>query len=45
MYVAAIAGVLHFWWLVKADIREPMLYAVIVGVLLSFRVAWRVWHR
>ena len=45
VYVAAIAGVLHFWWLVKADIREPMLYAVIAGVLLSFRVAWRVWHR
>ena len=45
VYVAAIAGVLHFWWLVKADIREPMLYAVIVGVLLLFRVAWRVWNR
>ncbi len=45
VYVAAVAGVLHFWWLVKADIREPMAYAAIVGVLLLFRVGWRVWSR
>ena len=43
VYVAAVAGVLHFWWLVKADIREPMAYAAIVGVLLAFRLAW--WAR
>ena len=43
VYVAAIAAVLHFWWSVKADIREPMAYAAIVGVLLAFRVAW--WAR
>lgn len=40
VYVTAVAGVVHFWWLVKADIREPLLYAVIVGVLLFFRVWW-----
>jgi len=42
-YVAASTGVLHYWWLVKADVRRPMVYAVIVGCLLAFRV-WR-WAR
>ena len=43
IYVAVVAGVVHFWWLVKADVREPQTYAVIVGVLLAFRLAW--WAR
>ena len=43
IYVAAICGVLHYWWLVKADIQRPQRYAVIVGLLLSYRlvVAYR----
>ena len=43
IYPAAIAGVLHYWWLVKADVTDPRLYAVIVGVLLAFRIWW--WAR
>jgi len=43
IYVAAVAGVVHFWWLVKADVREPQNYAVVVGALLAFRLAW--WAR
>ena len=43
IYVAAVAGVVHYWWLVKADVREPQAYAVVVGVLLAFRLAW--WAR
>jgi sulfoxide reductase heme-binding subunit YedZ len=43
IYVAAVAGVVHFWWLVKADVREPQAYAVVVGALLAFRLAW--WAR
>jgi sulfoxide reductase heme-binding subunit YedZ len=39
VYVAAVCGVVHFWWLVKADVREPLIYAVIFGVLLTFRIA------
>ena len=39
-YVSACAGVLHYWWLVKADIRRPMAYAVVVGSLLAFRLVW-----
>ncbi|MGV8932117.1 MAG: protein-methionine-sulfoxide reductase heme-binding subunit MsrQ [Luteimonas sp.] len=39
VYAIGALAVLHFWWLVKSDIREPLLYAVILGALL----AWRVW--
>jgi sulfoxide reductase heme-binding subunit YedZ len=44
IYVTAIAAVLHYWWLVKADIRLPLLYATIVAVLLAFRVYWARVH-
>lgn len=37
IYVSAAAGVIHYWWLVKSDIRLPLLYAVILVILLSFR--------
>lgn len=41
VYVSATAGVIHYYWLVKSDIRQPLLYAFLVGVLLGFRgVAW-----
>jgi sulfoxide reductase heme-binding subunit YedZ len=42
-YVAAAAAVLHYWWLVKADVRRPEAYALVVGFLLAFR-AW-CWGR
>ncbi|MGO4260496.1 protein-methionine-sulfoxide reductase heme-binding subunit MsrQ [Lysobacter sp. TAB13] len=41
VYVIAVLAVLHFWWLVKSDIREPALYAAILAVLLG----WRAWRR
>ena len=40
VYVAAITAVIHFWWLVKADFREPRLWALALSVLLGFRVWW-----
>ncbi len=40
VYVSAIAGVVHYWWLVKADITRPQIYGLIVGVLLAFRLYW-----
>ena len=40
VYVAAVLAVLHFWWLVKSDLREPALYAGLLAVLLGWR-AWR----
>jgi len=42
VYLTAIAGVVHYWWLVKADISRPQTYAAIVAVLLGFRVYSRV---
>ncbi len=38
VYFIAILGIVHFWWLVKKDIREPLLYAVILIFLLGVRV-------
>jgi len=31
----------HYWWQVKADIREPLIYLTIAAVLLG----WRVWKK
>jgi sulfoxide reductase heme-binding subunit YedZ len=39
-YLAAIAAVVHFWWLVKADIREPRRWALALAVLLGIRAWW-----
>jgi sulfoxide reductase heme-binding subunit YedZ len=39
-YLAAVAAVVHFWWLVKADVTEPQRWALALTVLLGFR-AWR----
>lgn len=38
IYVAAILGVVHFYWLVKADTRLPILLGVLLAVLLLLRV-------
>ena len=39
VYAIGVLAVLHFWWLVKSDIREPLLYAGILAALLG----WRLW--
>jgi len=43
VYLSAIAGVVHYWWLVKADVSRPRLYAMALAVLLGSRlfVAYR----
>ena len=38
VYVIAPLGVLHFWWMVKRDITEPVIYAAILAVLLGYRI-------
>ena len=41
IYFSAIFGVIHYLWLVKSDIRKPLLYGACVGVLLVWRLgAW-----
>ena len=44
-YAIAILGVVHFWWLVKADLLEPLVYALILAVLLGLRAWWRELER
>jgi sulfoxide reductase heme-binding subunit YedZ len=44
VYPATVLGCVHYWWQVKADIREPLVYASIAAVLLGWR-AVRAWRR
>lgn len=41
VYPAAALACLHFYWLVKADVREPLIHAAVLLVLLAFRLPWR----
>jgi len=41
VYLIAILGIWHFWWQVKLDTAEPLVYAIILGALLG----WRVWKK
>ncbi len=43
-YVIGILGVWHYWWQVKKDISEPLIYAGILAVLLGLRFWWR-WNK
>jgi sulfoxide reductase heme-binding subunit YedZ len=38
IYVIGPLAVLHFWWMVKRDLTEPILYALILAVLLGYRI-------
>jgi len=41
IYASAVAGVIHYYWLVKSDVRKPLSYGAIVLVLLAYRfVDW-----
>ncbi|HET9446077.1 MAG TPA: hypothetical protein VFO35_07450, partial [Steroidobacteraceae bacterium] len=44
IYAIVLLGVWHYWWQVKSDIREPLLYLTIALVLLGWR-AWKVRRR
>jgi sulfoxide reductase heme-binding subunit YedZ len=43
-YVAAIAGVVHYYMQVKADVRQPLVFATVVAVLLGWRLV-QYWQR
>lgn len=38
IYVTAVAGVVHYYWLVKSDVRKPVFYGTLVALLLALRV-------
>ena len=39
-YLAPVIAVIHYWWLVKADVREPLYFAIVLALLL----VWHVWY-
>lgn len=41
VYLIGVGGIIHFLWLVKSDITQPVIYGAILATLLGFRV----WHR
>jgi sulfoxide reductase heme-binding subunit YedZ len=45
VYVAAGLVVLHFLWLVKADMRPPLIAAGVLAVLLGYRLLHSRWPR
>jgi sulfoxide reductase heme-binding subunit YedZ len=40
VYVTATLGVLHFWWLVKKDIREPLIFGTLLSLLFLIRLLY-----
>jgi sulfoxide reductase heme-binding subunit YedZ len=42
VYAVAILGVWHYYWQVKRDVREPLIYAAILAILLGYRLARRL---
>jgi methionine sulfoxide reductase heme-binding subunit len=45
IYFAAIAGVIHYYWLVKSDETKPLQYAWIVGILLAWRIGYWIYGK
>ena len=42
IYISGVSAVVHFWWKVKADVREPAIYAAVLAVLLGIRLVFRI---
>ncbi|HQA09744.1 protein-methionine-sulfoxide reductase heme-binding subunit MsrQ [Zoogloea sp.] len=45
IYPIAVLGCVHFWWLVKKDVTEPLIYSLILAALLGVRAWWREQER
>jgi methionine sulfoxide reductase heme-binding subunit len=43
IYCSAMAGVIHYVWLVKADLRKPLEYALVLSILLGYRLVVWLW--
>jgi len=42
IYISAVAAAVHFIWKVKVAIGEPVYYAIVIAVLLGFRILWQL---
>jgi len=38
IYFGAVCGVIHYYWLVKSDVRKPLFYGALVAILLAWRL-------
>jgi sulfoxide reductase heme-binding subunit YedZ len=45
VYFTGVAAVVHYYWLVKSDVRLPLLYGSLVAILLAYRIGSRLWAR
>ncbi len=46
IYVTAVLGIIHYYWLVKSDVRKPLFYGFLVAILLAWRLAtWLIGRR
>jgi len=45
VYVAAVCGVIHYWWQVKPGVLAPLNMTVVLAVLLLSRLAWTLWQK
>lgn len=45
VYVVGILGIWHYWWQVKKDVTEPLVYALILAALLGYRWWKRKGHK
>ena len=46
VYVIAVLGVIHYYWLIKSEVRLPLFYGFLVGILLAWRLGdWLIRRR
>ncbi len=45
IYAIAVLGVVHYWWLVKKDITQPLIYALVLAALLGIRLVFKAQFR
>ncbi len=44
VYIAAVAGCIHYWWLVKSGVRSPWKDSAVLAVLFAARLVWTAWN-
>ena len=45
VYLIGLLVILHYLWLVKADLSRPLVYAVVLALLLGYRLWFYYWHK
>lgn len=42
VYLIATLAVIHYWWLVKKDLTQPIIYATVFALLFALRIIWKL---